>query len=89
MLNRAALLRCCPDRGTGGAAAGDILGGAGTWWPRSGQNLCTTLQLHEELHGGRMLPENKQVLGRLFDAKQTQAEFTGRALLSVNWPITV
>ena len=28
-----------------------------------------------------MLPENKQALDRLYDAKQTQAEFTGRALL--------
>ena len=37
--------------------------------------------LHEELYGGRMLPENKQALDRLYDAKQTQAEFTGRALL--------
>ena len=36
--------------------------------------------LHEELYGGRMLPENKQALDRLYDAKQTQAEFTGRAL---------
>ena len=37
--------------------------------------------LHEELYGGRMLPENKQALDRLYDGKQTQAEFTGRALL--------
>ena len=28
-----------------------------------------------------MLPENKQALDRLYDGKQTQAEFTGRALL--------
>ena len=32
--------------------------------------------LYEVLNGGRMLPENKQVLDRLFDAKQTQSEFT-------------
>ena len=37
--------------------------------------------LHEEMFGGRMLPENKQALDRLYDAKQSQAEFTGRALL--------
>ena len=29
--------------------------------------------LHEEMFGGRMLPENKQALDRLYDAKQTQA----------------
>ena len=28
-----------------------------------------------------LLPENKQALDRLYDGKQTQAEFTGRALL--------
>ena len=36
---------------------------------------------HEEMHGGRMLPENKQVLDQLYDPKQSQGEFTGRALL--------
>ena len=35
---------------------------------------------HEEMYGGRMLPENKQVLDQLYDPKQSQGEFTGRAL---------
>ena len=58
-------------------------------WPTSAHVMVTTPQsgsgpddgLHEELYGGRMLPENKQALDRLYDAKQSQAESTGRALL--------